>query len=174
MKALKTICLLLTMIAVCACESYKEQLVGKWESDQLTEDGVTVKVTLTFQKSGQLNAFLTFDGRDDSEGVEVGVKGTVRLHGTWEIEGENLTFDLDKNDMVLNIDDVYSPDSETNAMLKFAMQEDPSILTQMKQEMKNELRNSIEEINGVHIIESISETTLLLQGEDDTETYHRK
>lgn len=174
MKTLKTICLLLAMLAVCACDNAKDQLVGKWQSDQLVEDGVTLKITLTFQENGNLTAFFVFDGRDDSAGVEMGIKGTLKTSGTWSLEGENVTFSLDENSATLNVTDIYSPDTETNAMLQYYLQNEPSAVQQVKNTMMEEVPGMINEINGIHIIESISETTLLLQGEDGTETYHRK
>lgn len=174
MKTLKTICLLLAMLAVCACDNSKDQLIGKWESDQLVEDGVTLKVTLTFLENGTLSAFTTFDARDNSAGVEMGIKGSMKTSGTWTLEGKNVTYSFPENSVTMDITDIYSPDAEYNAMLQYYLQNEPSAVQQVKNTMMEEMPDYIKEINGVHIIESISETTLLLQGEDGTETYHRK
>ena len=81
-KVLFVFVAVISMLTMTSCVD-KEQCVGKWESENVSEEGFTGNFYLDLNENGTANLRIKGTGAVEEEGMDMKIGITAKIGGTW-------------------------------------------------------------------------------------------
>lgn len=192
MKTLKTICMLLTMLAVCsfqnpdkalssanktdqtAVQDYEKALIGTWEDDAITAGDMKAKCDMTFKKGGRLKIKFTINAsQPNSQFGIMHIKETVTIKGTWTPADNMVVIKINKEDTEVSLNNVSTSDPQVNAALRIMLNE-PEFQYMLETQMDRSFKNSFTDLFGALTVKSVNDKELVLKTTDGERVLHKK
>ena len=131
MNKILTLAVLLQMVLTASAQSIE----GKWKTN-LTEDGISIPCTMTFNAKGGVTLHMTAKQSDPQIGtVHIAIKGV----GTYKVDGKELTVTMEPKKSKAEVTRIEFTNS-----LKVAMVAQPGLDKQVIDMMNDQLRGDVD------------------------------
>lgn len=170
-KVLFVFVAVISMLAMTSCVD-KEQCVGKWESENVSEDGFTGNFYLDLNENGTANLRIKGTGAVEEEGMDMKIGITAKIGGKWDVSMGYIDLEFDPNNVKCTVDDFDAGNEGVNALVKMILN-DPEAKRQMVEAFKSEM--NVDDFNGSLDIEFDGDNVMKLTGTDGVVlTFHRQ
>lgn len=170
-KVLLVFVAVISMLAMNSCVD-KEQCVGKWVSESVTEDGFTGNFYLDLNENGTANLRIKGTGAVEEEGMDMKIGITAKIGGAWDVSMGFMDLEFDPDKVKCTVDDFDMGNEGVNALVKMVLN-DPEAKRQMVEAFKNEM--DFGDFNGSLDIEFDGDNVMKLTGDDGVVlTFHRQ
>lgn len=170
-KVLFVFVAVISMLAMTSCVE-KEQCVGKWVSENVSEDGFTGNFYLDLNENGTANLRIKGTGAVEEEGMDMKIGITAKIGGKWDVSMGYIDLEFDPNNVKCTVDDFDAGNEGVNALVKMILN-DPEAKRQMVDAFKSEM--NVDDFNGSLDIEFDGDNVMKLTGTDGVVlTFHRQ
>ena len=170
-KVLFVFVAVISMLTMTSCVD-KEQCVGKWESEKVSEEGFTDNFYLDLNENGTANLRIKGTGAVEEEGMDMKIGITAKIGGTWDVSMGFMDLEFDPNNVKCTVDDFDAGNEGVNALVKMILN-DPEAKRQMVEAFKSEM--NVDDFNGSLDIEFDGDNVMKLTGTDGVVlTFHRQ
>ena len=170
-KVLFVFVAVISMLAMTSCVD-KEQCVGKWESENVSEEGFTGNFYLDLNENGTANLRIKGTGAVEEEGMDMKIGITAKIGGKWDVSMGYIDLEFDPNNVKCTVDDFDAGNEGVNALVKMILN-DPEAKRQMVEAFKSEM--NVDDFNGSLDIEFDGDNVMKLTGTDGVVlTFHRQ
>lgn len=170
-KVLFVFVAVISMLAMTSCVD-KEQCVGKWESEKVSEEGFTGNFYLDLNENGTANLRIKGTGAVEEEGMDMKIGITAKIGGKWDVSMGFMDLEFDPNNVKCTVDDFDAGNEGVNALVKMILN-NPEAKRQMVEAFKSEM--NVDDFNGSLDIEFDGDNVMKLTGTDGVVlTFHRQ
>ena len=170
-KVLLVFVVVISMLAMNSCVD-KEQCVGKWVSESVTEDGFTGNFYLDLNENGTANLRIKGTGAVEEEGMDMKIGITAKIGGSWDVSMGFMDLEFDPDKVKCTVDDFDMGNEGVNALVKMVLN-DPEAKRQMVEAFKSEM--DFGDFNGSLDIEFDGDNVMKLTADDGVVlTFHRQ
>ena len=170
-KVLFVFVAVISMLAMTSCVD-KEQCVGKWVSESVTEDGFIGNFYLDLNENGTANLRIKGTGAVEEEGMDMKIGITAKIGGKWDVSMGYIDLEFDPNNVKCTVDDFDAGNEGVNTLVKMILN-DPEAKRQMVEAFKSEM--NVDDFNGSLDIEFDGDNVMKLTGTDGVVlTFHRQ
>lgn len=147
--------MLMTVIAVNA----QSLTAHQWGTKLADDDGKDVLVALAFDKNGACELLVGAEHQMKEDGVPITITGSVTVPGTYTLNGENLTIDLNRSQAEVDFDyEIKGMDAKTKAKMDKQIRGD---LNGLKGEFKKTMLDGMPKMHNMQIVKLTNKELIL-------------
>ncbi len=141
----------LMLILVSAIALNAQSLTAhQWGTKLTDDDGKDVLVALAFEKNGTCELLVGAEHQMKEDGVPITITGSVTVPGTYTLNGNDLTMNLEKGQAEVDFDyEIKGMDAKTKAKMDKQIRGE---LNGMKGEFKNTMLNGMPKMHNMKIV----------------------
>lgn len=143
-KVLYVFVAIIGMLAITSCVD-RQQCVGNWVSDSVTDEGFTGKFYLDLRENGTAVLNIKGSGAVEEEGMNIKVGVSAKISGKWDVSMGFMDLELDSDKVKCSIDNISTGNKSIDALIQLFLN-DPEAKKQMVEEFKREL--NVNDFNG--------------------------
>lgn len=148
----------------------EKQIVGKWNTLIESEEG-SIDLTLDLDKKNQAKEVLSFSFRGEiSDGLTLKMKASITNFGSWSLQGNELSLDMDNESRQMNLDSIEIEDADESRRKEFMEQ----LIGHESEILEMLVSNGLDDIllNSIDI-ETISKKELIIKTENNIRTFKK-
>ena len=169
-KVLSVFVAIIGMLAITSCLD-RQQCVGNWVSDSVTDEGFTGKFYLDLRENGTATLNIKGSGAVEEEGMNIKVGVSAKINGKWDVSMGFMDLELDPDKVKCSIDNISTGNKSIDALIQLFLN-DPEAKKQMVEEFKREL--NVNDFNGSLEVEFDGDNVMKLTGNDGVVlTFHK-
>ena len=116
-KVLYVFVAIIGMLAITSCVD-RQQCVGNWVSDSVTDEGFTGKFYLDLRENGTATLNIKGSGAVEEEGMNIKVGVSAKINGKWDVSMGFMDLELDPDKVKCSIDNISTGNKSIDALIQ--------------------------------------------------------